>query len=661
MFSKKISPFGGLLPKVGNRLLPDYASTIANNVKLISGELRPLREPALVSSPNKTMPALSAYSAREGLSAQAWFSWPFDVDVVRAPLSVEVESRYYWTGDGTPKYAPYTKAVTGGGDNYPSGAFDLGIPTPQTKPTVTPSGGTGAAVTRFYAYTYFSELGEESAPSPVSLITTGKVDDTWAISGMDEVPANSGTGTASHAAGITTFTNGSSARHWLRVGDSVVISSNTVVVTEIPTASSFKVAGNYSAATTWARLNNWNTANMTRRLYRTAGTISEFQLVAENISATTYNDTLTDSLILGDELISQGWTPPPVELKGLCVHPSGALIGFVNNILCASVPYQPHAWREADQLATDYVIVGIAAYGTEIGIGTEGNPYVASGVEPESMSLQSIKGNYPCLSKRSVCSIGNGFIYSTAHGMTVITTGSDSASNLTEPYFTKDEWKAFNPSSIITALAYGRIYLAFTRTDNSKAMLIIDGEIMVTADVVAYELYTSESSGELYITDIDGIKIWDDDSSFPLNCNWKSKDYVLEKPVNIGAAKIDFDVAINEDEQAIIQAIIDAIVASNSAILATGNAKGAINTKQYNQGIVNGSSIQTAPELPPSNTVTFILRKNNTVVISRTVSSTKAFRLPAGYKSDVFSVEVVSQCAIKEIRFGETMDSLGRV
>lgn len=126
----------------------------------------------------------------------------------------------------------------------------------------------------------------------------------------------------------------------------------------------------------------------------------------------------------------------------------------------------------------------------------------------------------------------------------------------------------------------------------------------------------------------------------------------------MGAAKIDFDDAIDADNQAILQATIDAIVASNALLLATGNAKGSINSKRYNVGSVNSSSLQQVPELPPSNTITFILRKHDQIVASRTVTSTKAFRLPSGYKDDVFSVQVISQTKIREIRFAETPEKL---
>ena len=652
----KITPFGGLLPKIGTRLLPASAATKANNLKLQSGELRPLRKPFLTNFPNKPQPALSVFLARSGTNQSTWFSWPIDVDVIRAPFNIDVESRFYWTGDGAPKFASYLKSVTGGLNNYPSSAFDLGIPTPQTKPTVAHVGGVGIATTRFYCYTYFSELGEESAPSPVSDITTGKVDDTWTISNMNELPINTSTGTATYVAGtqLTTFNTTGAAMHWLRVGDSVVLSSVTLQVISVLSPSSFTVTGDFSSATAWSRLNNWNTNNMKRRLYRTAGTIAQFQLVANDVPAT-YNDTLLDYAILGDQLISQGWFPPPVGLKGLTVHSSGSLMGFINNILCGSVPYQPHAWRDIDRNSTDFKIVGIAAYGSEIGIGTEGTPYIASGVEVESMSLQKIDDIYPCLSKRSMASVGNGFIYATKHGMAMI--NASGVNLITDKFFTIDEWIIYNPSSIVTSLAYGRIYMAYTRKDGSMSMLIIDNDLLITADIVTFELYTDKATGELYITDGEGIKGWDSPQSYPLTNNWKSKDFVLSTPINLGAAKIDFDLAISADDLTFLQAINAAIMANNMVILSTGNARGSIDAKPYNKIVVNGSTLKRAISLP-SNVVTFILRKHDGIVVTRTITNSNAFRLPSGYKDDVFSIEVLSQCRIREIRIAETMDGL---
>lgn len=651
----RTTPFGGTFPKIGRRLLPESGAVIASNIKIQSGEARPLLGSAIVNVPNKTLPAVAIFQGRNSIDEAAWFSWPFDVDVVRSPLNVETESRFYWTGDGTPKYATYDQATAGGLNDYPAGAYDLGIPTPQTKPSVSASGGVGAATTRFYVYTYYSNLGEESAPSPVSDILTGKVDDTWDITGMDEIPINGSTGTASFSSGFTTFTNTSSARHWLRVGDKIVIGGDDVIVSELPSASSYKVPGDYSAETSWARKNDWNTTDMKRRLYRTTGTLGAFQLVDDDVS-TTYSDTLLDGAILGDDLITQGWFPPPVNLKCLAVHPSGALIGASKNRIWFSEPFQPHAWPEKYSIATDYDVVGIAVYGTEIGVATKGNPYVISGVDPDSMSPDKRPGVYPCLSKRSVIGIDDGFMYATKHGYVYV--GASGVSMFSDQFYTKDEWQKLNPASMIAAPAYGRIYIAYSTSDGAQSMIIMEPGILINADVVASDIYTDVESGELYISDQNGISIWDSPTKQPLVLNWRSKDYVLPAPENMGAAKIDFDLAISEEQSAAILAAIAEAISENNAILALGDDNGFLNANEFNSDYLLSSDFVEVPENPSSNTVTFILRMHDQIVVSRTVSSTLAFRLPAGYKDDVFSFEIISQCTIKEVRIAQTMDEL---
>jgi hypothetical protein len=669
----KISPFGGMLPRVGTRVLPEDGAQVANNIKLKSGEIRPLREPALINSPAKPMPALTVFRGRDGEN-NAWFTWPQDVDVIRVPLSAEVESRFVWTGDGIPKIATYSDATDGGGNDYPKNCFALGIPAPATGPTVAPSGGVGAATTRIYTYTFFSALGEESAPAPPSDLITGKVDDTWAISGMDAIPPNSGDITnVTYVGKSVTITT--TNRHYNRVGEDVTIAGVTTVtnvngtwaLTAINAAAktmTFTVtgtpAGAYVNATdtadTWARTVNFNTAGMKRRLYRSTGNNGTVQLVADDVG-TSFNDAISDADILGDELISGSWAQPPVGLKGVKVHPSGSVIGFVENILCMSEPYQPHAWPAEYELATDRDIVGVSVFGSDIGVGTKGNPWVASGIEPASMAFEKIPGMYPCLSKRSLIGYGDGLIYATAHGM--VFAGRSGVSIITEAFYGKDEWHALNPESMVCSTAYGRLYVAFQRRDGSRSMLILDGSVLITADVPSYSLYTDDTTGELFVTDTIGINAWDDADTYPLSASWRSKDFVLAYPVNMGAAKIEFDMAIDPATQAAITAAIEAAEAANSALLLTGNIEGSMNSFGYNENGVHATSLQDIPDNPPSNLINFILRKNeDEIVISRMVSSNTPFRLPKGYKADTFSVEVFSQCRIKEIRIAETMEGL---
>jgi hypothetical protein len=487
---------------------------------------------------------------------------------------------------------------------------------------------------------------------------TGKVDGTWSISAMDDVPTSSGTGTAAYASGSTTFTNAASAPHWLRVGDEVVISATTLVVTAVPTSSSFKVAGNYAAATSWARKAAWNTSGMTKRLYRTSGTLATFQLVAENITTTTYSDTLTDALILGDELISAGWEPPPATLTGVVTHSSGSLVGFTGTLLCASVPYQPHAWVTAYQLSTEYDIVGIASYGSEIAIATLGTPYVASGVEPESVTMQKINGLYPCLSKRSVVSVGDGAVYASGHGLMYI--GQSGVSLYTKKFFSKDEWITHLPANMVCEFAYGRVYVSTTGSNGLKYMFIFEGDVLTTADFTAYDLYTDAATGTLYVAAASSIQEWDHAGSAPLTMAWKSKRFVLPPPQNFGAAKIEFDQAVPE---AIRTAILDEIAsktAANAALMAAGNTGGSYGAKSYNVLAVDNSDLVPVPDVPAVNEVTFILYSKGVPVFARVVSSEKAFRLPAGFKTDEIEVQVNSQCVVNAIRLATTMTALNQ-
>lgn len=654
----KISIFQGMVPQMAPRTLPDTNAQIASNVKLTSSELRPLRGLFTVAEPSKPIPASAVYLARYN-DSQAWMTWPYDVDVVRAPLPAEAESRFYWTGDGEPRFGRFSDVISGGGNDYPHSYFALGIPAPTFKSVVTPSGGVGSTVDRFYVTTFFSQFGEESAPSPVSAVASGKVDGTWSVTGSTTLPANSGTGTASHAGGVTTFTNGSSVAHWLRAGDEVVISSTTLKVLSTPTAASFTVAGDYSAATAWARKAPWNTAGMKIRLYRTTGANGTFQLVNDNVTSFPYSDTVSDANIPGDELISAGWNPPPANLTSLIVHSSGSMMGLVGNQVYVSEPYQPHAWPNKYKLSTEYDGVALASFGSTVIVGTEGAPYSITGVEPASMSAERISGSYPCLSKRSMVGVGDGVVYASKHGLVLI--GINGVSILSDKYFTKDEWVKYNPEEMVCEYAFGRVHIATTTDQGDRKVMVMDGMNFTTADIDVAELFTDPATGMLYAATSNGIAEWDSENAIPLQASWKSKIVMLPKPGNIGAAKIEFELAIDEAARVAIINTIEATKTANDALVAAGDVGGAFNSFTFLGLPLNGDQLGLFPDLPPSNEVTFILYYNKQVAFSRVVTTNKAFRLPAGSKSDTIEIQVNSQCAINEIRFADTMEALGQV
>lgn len=169
-------------------LLPENTGTVSLNQKPGRGDLRPWNAPMPVA----TVPAgrKSIYRMGRDVASDTnyWLSWPTEVHAVRGFSAEDTAERTYYTGDGTPKWTDTTKALASA--PYPTAARELGVPAPVTAPTVAAAGGASTTTeTRFYVYTYVTDIGEESAPSPVSLQLDCKSDATVTISSLTDPPS----------------------------------------------------------------------------------------------------------------------------------------------------------------------------------------------------------------------------------------------------------------------------------------------------------------------------------------------------------------------------------------------------------------------------------------------------------------------------------------
>lgn len=733
----RITDFKGIRPRTSPRLIGDTSAQTAANVNLSSGEARPLAEPELVYTPQKTGPFLSIFKAVHDPAVTAnnvWFTWAYDVDVCRSPLPGT--AKWIYSGDGEPRITTLALAMTGSGDNYPADARSLGVPKPITAPSVTPSGGALADVTRYYAYTFYDDWDQESAFSPLSSAITGKPDGTWSVSRMDAAPISSSTcvifyntdskvlpltattGTitgASNAAPIVitdvahgletgdkvyvtgvggntaanntygtphwtitkltadTFElNGSTGNgaytaggtwtkvqpHWCRAGDEVVINSVLLDVASAPDSWVYTVAGDYSAQTSWARKADWGTC--TKRLYRTTGTTGQWQLVAEGITATTYSDTLTDAQIPGDEAVSATWELPPVDLKGVMTLPSGALCGFSGNEICFSEPFQPHAWPPEYRMRSDYTVVAVGLFTSGVVVGTSGTPLVILGHEPGQMTGQPATGAYPCMSKRSMVSLGDRVGYATAHGYATI--GDSGVELLTKDWFTRDDWDNYDPATMVAETVRGRLYL---KTYGLTAPLLIfdylDGTGLTTSDVSASELFADTLSGKLYVSDSVNLDIreFDPNDGIYMSMDWMSKEFVLPEPINLGAARVNFYSRWSQAQYDALLAQYNADIAANAVLLTSGDVGGELNGEEFNLFAVNDSSLTSvvSPSLEAPG-VTFMLYVDGELLYTKTVTTVNGFPLPSGYKSDTFAVRVQGQSLVKSIDLAQTLTGL---
>lgn len=650
MAAVKIGNYKGIYPRTARRSLGESAAHVAENVNLTSTEIRPLRNPKLVRvTPNP----VTVYRAVQG-AVETWREWGKRVHVIKGPLPVDVEARYYWSGDGEPRYQRF--------ENFGVFDFALGVPTPTGVPTLAVAGGTGTNVTRFYRYTFFSSMGEESGPSPIAELT-GPGDGTWTISNMSALPANAGAGVgvAKTDLGITRTEFDNGVEHWLRAGDEIWLGGQKVEVESVVSPTKFKVLGDHSAATSWNRVAPWNTGAMTRRVYRTVGSSGAWQLVRDNVAGTTFVDTFSDSQILGDDLITEGWEPPPAKLRGLGVLPSGAAYGYVNNLLCFSEPNQPHAWPSAYQLSADHEIIGAAAYGTVVVAATASKPHMADGQEPASASFTKLDAVWPCLSERSVVSVGDGVVFATSFGLAMI--GLNGPQLFTNAFFTEEEWKTYNPRSMICAFSENRLFVWWQKGSRNDILLfkLAEDAPLTTSSVQCTGLYVDELDGELYITRDDGVYRFDADNGPRIPFIWESKEYELAKPMNLGAARVEFKRALTpQDEEAIeAQRLVD--IAYNETVLASYNGFGSWNGSAYNEFYFNeGPNMREVAELDREY-LDFELWVDDKLIYAGSFEETTSFKLPAGYRTDHFHFKLRGNVRTYPIKLAETMKGLAEV
>jgi hypothetical protein len=166
-------------------------ATVARNIKLLNGEARGFRLPKEITDlSSEPFTVKRAYRIQfpelydlYGDTDDFWMAFDsLNVDIVRSPIVNDAYDRYYWAGDGRPKYNTRNRIVAG------SDPFYLGVPRPDNAPTVTPP--TGVTLTRAYVYTFVSAYGEESAPSDPTLAVGAA--GAWTISNLDTTVTNSG-------------------------------------------------------------------------------------------------------------------------------------------------------------------------------------------------------------------------------------------------------------------------------------------------------------------------------------------------------------------------------------------------------------------------------------------------------------------------------------
>jgi hypothetical protein len=618
----KIDNFAGVAPRYSARLLPNNGAVAAENCKLLSGELRGLHETQLLhdfTQDGLANPVARAYRLPTTVGAPLPISpsdtWvPFfdpEVDFVRTPVIEDSFERYYWTGDsfvlsGVPQYN--TRARINAADS----PYKLGVPTPINAVSISPPSGTDSV--RVYVYTFVSAYGEEGPPSPPTTATG--TSGSWTITGFD-----------------TSISDGADRN-----------------IT-------------------------------TKRIYRTVtGAVStEFYFVADiSLATTSFSDTADDTSVSANNVMpSLTWTQPPTDLLGLCAHPGGFLVGFSGRDLWISEPYQPHAWPLQYVQTMQTEIVGVAIYTDVIVVTTTSHPYIAEGMSPLNLTFQKIDSIDPCLNRRSMATTLNGVYYTSPQGIIAATGGITELATMN--LFTREEWQnQFSPTTV-QAVPYGLQLIAFDTSDAGFIFSPMDQNAPLTtldrfSNVVAIQI--DSYSGDVYLIQGDQARLWDPPASVPFSYTWTSKEFDLPNPVNFGAMRIKFNatpISVNPDQLA------DYTTFNNGRILKPLNC--------FNLAVINGVRTETVPgysqpqirnplggsPLFPLSQYTsgaaavqldvYARNKNSQWInrFSKSITTEGTYRMPTGFKSDVWQVRLIGNTNVYNIVLAETAKELKKV
>jgi len=573
----QIINFEGLVPRVAKRLLGDSQAQVAENCDLLSGNLRAIKETGLEKS-GLDADQISIFPYNSG-----WLTWDSDVDVVRSFLASDQYDRIYYAVSGAAKIrgvdtaeAEYTLGIPAPA-TAPTAASKA-----KTALTWTRRGPNGTDGTWGYQYEdpqngnimQSGELTEGTAATEVDVASYAYLGVGWHL---ETLPAKTSARSqdvfvmwfdAYDEDGITLLGRIYPDSSWsrnktdLKIEGAAVtakqwnnISSPPVVFWlyyDTSRASEYEVERSYiySYVSGWdeegppsdasaevsvspvqdalvsglpiaAPAGDYNIThyNLYRSSVTDAGT--EYQLVAKvEIGAGTA--TYLDKLKQGDlttTMISTYYDPPQTGIAGIVAMPGEFIAGFIGKTVWFSEPGEPHAWPVSYGITVDYDIVGLKVTENTLVVATEGVTYALTGNHPNQIVQSQFSLQQSCVSKRGMVNVSGRVMYPSPDGLVLCEGGVGML--VTEGYYTRKQWNALSPSSIIASVYDGRYY---GWTDTSSIIWDFDASrsALTTTTVEPIGLYSDLETDTLYMVVGTEIRTWreGDDN---LAGRWKTK------------------------------------------------------------------------------------------------------------------------------------------
>ena len=281
--------------------------------------------------------------------------------------------------------------------------------------------------------------------------------------------------------------------------------------------------------------------------------------------------TITDKALDADitanlVLDTVGFAPPPAGLQGVVMMANGIAAGFTNEReVWFSAAFLPHAWPPQYALTVDYPIVGLTANGTSLNIATQGSPFIATGVTPDTMTIGKITANEPCISRGSIVSSGEGMYYASPNGIQLLNTGG--TQNITQEIYEKEFHYSLLPPQWASG-KYGSSYAGFVKgtpipsddpLDLGYHGFVLDSSVAnvpftylrfstIANPVQVTNVYSDELSGQLFgLMSNSTVMQWNPPQGVPgtttlRSWQWKTKKFRFTFPQQFKAFMVLFEV-----------------------------------------------------------------------------------------------------------------------
>jgi hypothetical protein len=512
-----------------------------------------------------------------------WLSWSSVVNAAPGPVD---DTRLYYTGDGVPKMLK-TSTV-----------YALALAGPVVKLTATLGGaGAGDVVTRVYVYTWVTDFGEESEPSPASDPIDWQPGNTVTLSGFGSTPA---------ARNITKQ----------RIYRSQTGQSGTYL---------YLIAERSAAATDYAD----------------AIAVDAFQ---EPLPSADWNpppDDLAGLVAMPNGMMAgfsgrrvffcEPFRPHAWPEKYALTCDSGIVgLASIDNALIITTEANPYiaigatpASMQMDRIDSNWPCINARGI-VDLGYAT---------CYPTHEGLVLVQGN----------------------GGTALVTASmfsrDDWKRLAPESMLGAQLSGRYVAFFDTVTAEGEVVAG------SMAIVTGEGAFLSRTDTRARATYFDVGEAALYYVPHEADEIWrfDDPSGALTTQYWQSKQFVLPYPENFGAIQIDADTTVSAADIDAADVLRAGVIAANAVLIAAGSIGGELNGGLINALALNGDNL--APLPPAAGTVVVGVIADGVRVADITVTN-RPTRLPGGFKARTWEIDVTGTLSLTSIVMGRTMDDI---